>query len=135
MASYEISRVGETKDQLGEGLLWDAQTQQIYWTDALGRVLHRLDEASGERVDFETPGDIGAFALRENGGGIVSLGDGFYFIDLSTGEVERAGEILNHNDGLRFNDGAVDRQGRFFVRHDACSTGEGRGAKWRTLAI
>jgi sugar lactone lactonase YvrE len=47
--NYTIRRVGDTKDQLGEGPLWDVEEQALYWLDSCGPTVHRLDPATGER--------------------------------------------------------------------------------------
>jgi L-arabinonolactonase len=107
----EITRIGDTTDQLGEGLLWDDVAQILYWTDAVQGIVHRLDPVSGERRDHRLPGQIGSLALRRKGGAIVTLENGFYALDLETGETAPLA-LLDVPEGLRFNDGKVDRQGR-----------------------
>ena len=39
--AIDIERVGDTKDRLGEGPLWDVAEAALYWVDSLGRVIHR----------------------------------------------------------------------------------------------
>jgi sugar lactone lactonase YvrE len=115
MPALEIKRVGDTVDRLGEGLLWDNVQNVLYWTDALEGIVHRLDPATAERKDLRLPDQIGALALRESGDAIVTLTDGVYFLDLTTGATQPA-VLFNHGrDDIRFNDGAVDRQGRFLA--------------------
>jgi sugar lactone lactonase YvrE len=111
----EIKRVGATVDGLGEGLLWDAKLGALYWTDAVDALLHRLDMASGERRDYRMPSQIGSLALREGGGAVVALEDGFHFLDLESGATTPGVVIGTAGGGLRFNDGKVDRQGRFLA--------------------
>ncbi|MFX8164782.1 SMP-30/gluconolactonase/LRE family protein, partial [Acinetobacter baumannii] len=33
----------DRRDRLGEGLLWSAREQAVYWVDILGQHVHRLD--------------------------------------------------------------------------------------------
>ena len=54
-------------------------------------------------------------ALRENGGAIVSLRDGFYFFDFDSGETSLIHKIQPGERRPRLNDGKVDRRGRFFA--------------------
>ena len=59
------------------------------------------------------PEHIGSLALREKGGAVVSLRDGFYALDFATGA---CGKLVDPDPGkprIRMNDGKVDRQGRF----------------------
>jgi sugar lactone lactonase YvrE len=56
---------------------------------------------------------IGSMALRRRGGALLSLAEGFHFLDFRTGDVEL---VVNPEPGRpnnRLNDGKVDRQGRF----------------------
>jgi L-arabinonolactonase len=115
MPEYEIARVGDSVDELGEGLLWDAHGQVLYWIDSIGKFIRRLDPQTGIRRDWAVPSEIGAIALRENGGMIAALRDGLYSVDLDSGAVEPVNLIDTGRADQRFNDGAVDRQGRFVV--------------------
>ena len=81
---YTVNRVGETRDRLGEGPLWDVQEQALYWLDSRGPVIHRLDPASGKRQDWTLPSTVGSMALREQGGAVVALETGFHFFDFET---------------------------------------------------
>jgi sugar lactone lactonase YvrE len=52
-------------------------------------------------------------ALRQKGGAILSLRDGFYAFDFGTGQATRIVETQPGELRPRMNDGKVDRQGRF----------------------
>lgn len=133
MGGIEITRVGDTIDQLGEGLLWDDQSQVLYWTDAMQGIVHRLEPTTGERSDHRLPGQIGSLALREQVGAIVTLENGFYTLDLDTGETKPLA-LFDVPEGLRFNDGKVDRQGRIVagtMHIRAPADGVFRGALYR----
>ena len=58
---------------------------------------------------------MGAFALREQGGGVLTMRDGFYFMDLDSGETELIALVDADEPRTLFNDGKVDRRGRFFA--------------------
>jgi L-arabinonolactonase len=113
--SVEIVRVGTTVDKLGEGLLWDDRRQLLYWCDAMAGRLHRLDPKTGAHRDVSVGKMIGAIALRESGGAVAALEDGFYFLDLDTGSSQPIVTFDVAREGIRFNDGKVDRQGRFIA--------------------
>lgn len=113
--AMSITRVGETKDRLGEGPIWDAESQRLFWIDSLGGVLHRLDPVSGARQDVTVPAPIGSLALRRSGGAILSLQDGFHGFDFASGKTHPMARLgIDHPD-VRLNDGKVDRQGRFLA--------------------
>jgi sugar lactone lactonase YvrE len=113
--SVEIIRVGETVDRLGEGLLWDNRRRRLYWCDAMEGLVHCLDPVSGAHSEVSTGKMIGAIALRESGGALAALTDGFYFLDLETGRSTPVATFDLGRDDIRFNDGKMDRQGRFIA--------------------
>lgn len=115
MSAVEVKRIGDTVDLLGEGLLWDDKANLLYWIDSIGRLIRRLDLTTGERRDFAVPSEIGAIVMRQNGGLVAALRDGLYFFDLESGNVKPANLIDTGRTDQRFNDGKVDRQGRFLI--------------------
>lgn len=110
-----IRRVGTTKDRLGEGPIWDAGTQRLFWIDSLGGTIHRLDPVSGDRQDYAVPAPIGSMTLCRSGGAILSLQDGFHRYDFDTGEATPFALLGLGHPNVRLNDGKTDRQGRFLA--------------------
>ncbi len=108
-----IELLVDAKASLGEGPLWDVAEQRLYWIDSLGDKVHRCDAAGGERRSWDVPENIGSMALREKGGAICSLRDGFYTLDFETGKTEKIADPDPGKPRIRMNDGKVDRQGRF----------------------
>ena len=105
----------EHRSQLGEGPLWDARANRLYWVDTYGPALHSVDADGGDMKTWPMPEHIGACALRENGGAIVALRSGFFELDLNTGDLTRIAETHPGELRPRFNDGKTDRQGRFIA--------------------
>jgi L-arabinonolactonase len=108
-----IEVVSDRPDRLGEGPLWDAREQRLYWIDSYGPAIHSADAAGGDRRSWTVPEPIGSMALREKGGAILALRDGFYTFDFDSGEAARIHETQPGELTPRMNDGKVDRQGRF----------------------
>jgi sugar lactone lactonase YvrE len=99
---------------VGEGPLWDAQEQALYFVDLFGQLLFRHDPNSGTFKQWKMPQPIAAATLTASGGMLVALADGFYAFDrASTALTPRARPTLAT--GTQFNDGKVDRQGRFLA--------------------
>ncbi len=112
---YKVEHVLAAQDALGEGPIWSVAEQALYWVDIEGRRVHRLDPASGEHEVFSPGPQFTALGLRASGGMVAATGDGFAFWDPRAGTVR---SIVNPEPGkpdARFNDGAVDRQGRFWA--------------------
>lgn len=101
--------------QLGEGPLWDAQSERLYWVDTYGPALHSVNAAGGDMKTWPMPEPIGACALREKGGAIVALRSGFFELDLDSGEINLLTKTHPGELRPRFNDGKTDRQGRFIA--------------------
>ena len=127
-----IERVGETIDLLGEGPLWDVEEQALYWVDTRGCKIRRLDWATGERRDWEVPEMIGSMALRKGGGAVIALRTGVHTFDFETGVAALVSDPEAADPDTRFNDGKVDRQGRFLTGTMVTRiSGEARGSIYR----
>lgn len=118
--NYTIECVVACNNHLGEGPIWDVEQGALYWVDGTGRrvgnpALWRLDPASGKTRNWSLDHDVGAMALRERGGAVLALDDGFYLFDFNRGELELITLIESEQPRSRLNDGKVDRQGRFFA--------------------
>lgn len=103
------------QDILGEGPLWSPDEQALYWVDIQRPALQRWHPASGDYRSWQMPSEIGSFALRESGGCVVALRTGLYFFDLRRGRLDLICDPEPDQPFTRFNDGKVDRQGRFWV--------------------
>lgn len=119
--SLRIECVVECQNHLGESPIWDPVDGLLYWVDGTGpRVgnpsIWRLNPRNGQIDTWHTSKDIGAMALREGGGAILAMSDGFYLFDFDRGgEPTRVVPIETEEPRSRLNDGKVDRRGRFFA--------------------
>jgi L-arabinonolactonase len=111
----KIEVLVDVKTQLGEGPLWDAETERLYWVDSTGMKVFRTTHDGREVRAWDVPQAIGSMALRRNGGAVVSLQRGLHFLDFETGEVAFIVDPEPNKPDNRLNDGKVDRSGRFFV--------------------
>lgn len=110
----DIQCVVDAKAQLGEGTCWDPHAQCLWWLDIYGQTIHRFEPRTGQTYTFATPQRPGCLAVRDRGGLILAMGDGFHFFDPSSGQFQA---IVNAEADLpetRMNDGKTDRQGRFW---------------------
>lgn len=112
----EIKCAVESKNLLGEGPVWCAEENALYWLDIKGKSIWRHHPASGKTENWETPEEPGSMALRQNGKGLITaLWNGFRFFDPGTGNFEIIHDHEQDNPNSRFNDGRCDRQGRFWA--------------------
>jgi sugar lactone lactonase YvrE len=104
---------------LGEGPLWSEREQALYWTDILGRKLHRYTPESGEQRTWPFDEFICTVAERElrgrEGNLIVTLHSGFAFFDTETATLTPLHDPEPTLESNRFNDGKVDPRGRLWA--------------------
>jgi len=113
-ADSNLHCVADVHALLGEGPVWVAREAALYWVDIKALKIFRLDER-GEVQQWRTPFRVGSIAPRASGGFIAGTEHGIAAFDPASGRLE----ILFHPEeslpGNRFNDGKVDRSGRFWV--------------------
>jgi xylono-1,5-lactonase len=110
----EISCVADVKAVHGEGPVWVEREVALYWVNITGRKIHRLNE-SGNTREWDTPARVGAIAPRAGGGFIAATDKGFAHLDLDSGSFNTIADPEPDLPGNRFNDGKVDRSGRFWA--------------------
>ncbi|WAH60656.1 SMP-30/gluconolactonase/LRE family protein [Pseudomonas silvicola] len=114
----EITCLVRAADMLGEVPLWCDRTRKLWWVDVMRPALQSYDPATGEHTaQFLGNGlQLGAIALREQGGFLLATNHGFYLFDPEQGGVlELIGNPEADKPGNRMNDGRCDRAGRFWV--------------------
>jgi sugar lactone lactonase YvrE len=110
----------QVHNHLGEGPVWDVEEGRLYWVDGTGRrvgnpSIWRLDPRTGRTESWALDHDVGALALRKDGGLVLALDDGFYFYDLVQRRLELVQLVDAEQPRTRLNDGKCDRRGRFFA--------------------
>ena len=110
-----VDCVLDARAATGEGPVWSVAEQALWWVDIPACRLNRFDPASGENRVFDMPSPIGCFALREGGGLVVALCEGWHAFDPASGALERWHDPEPERPGNRFNDGATDPSGRFWA--------------------
>jgi sugar lactone lactonase YvrE len=126
-----ISVLADVKPLLGEGPLWDAEGERLYFLDALGRRVFRCTAQGGEMRAWLLPSRVGSMALWTEDATVVALADGFYRLDLGTGEINLLARPEPDRPGNALNDGKVDPQGRFLCGSMDLGEEKPTGALWR----
>jgi sugar lactone lactonase YvrE len=112
----EIRCIISSKDKLGEGCLWDADSQCLWWLDiARPTRIQRLNPATGEHKVWTSPLLLTAIAKKQSGGFIVGGEDGVYGFDPATGTTTLLCRPETDIPLNRMNDGSCDPQGRFWI--------------------
>jgi L-arabinonolactonase len=118
--TVKIECVLQCENHLGEGPVWDDRNGLLYWVDGTGRrvgkpAIWRMDPRSGKVENWSLDHDVGAMALREDGGAVLALDDGFYFFDFASGKLDLIQLVDAEQPRTRLNDGKCDRRGRFLA--------------------
>jgi len=61
----QITRLEVPQCSVGEGPVWDVQSQRLYWIDILEKAVYCLDPDSGRTQRWSVPAIIGSMAIRK----------------------------------------------------------------------
>lgn len=101
---------------IGESPTWAAAEKALYWIDVKKPALYRYDPTTGSQRCWSMPGDIGAFCLvGEPRGAVVALRQGIFRLDFASESLTRLASPPYDPALFRFNEGACDIAGRFWV--------------------
>jgi len=133
-AEWTPECVWDAKATLGEGPLWSVREQSLYWVDILRKRLHRFTPDTGERRAWEFDQEISSVAERaEVPGLVVTLRHGFASFDPATETLQSLAEPERELSDNRFNDGKVDRNGRYWAGTVEFGCKEPAGSLYRLL--
>lgn len=111
----DVTVVHRASAQIGEGPVWDARTQRLYWVDIPARLLHVFNPADGTNTTHECPDIVTSVSPRAAGGVLLTLRRSFAFFDETTKRFETIADVEPDMPGNRFNDGKTDRRGRHWA--------------------
>ncbi|MFC3803233.1 SMP-30/gluconolactonase/LRE family protein [Cohnella sp. GCM10012308] len=123
-----VSLASDAQAQLGEGPVWDARDDSLYWVDILSHRVysHRPEEPNSDRA-IELSPFVSSIVPRRSGGFALTLQDGFYGYDPATAELTLLAEVEASLPGSRFNDGKCDPAGRYLAGTMSMDEEKGRG--------
>ena len=110
-----VECIADVKAVLGEGPVWVEREGALYWVDIKGYKVFRYTLGSAALKIWNTPYRVCSLAPSADGGFIAGTEDGFSRVDL---EADRFAPIVNPEPERvtnRFNDGKLDRRGRFWA--------------------
>jgi sugar lactone lactonase YvrE len=106
-----VWRVGA---ELGEGPMWSAREQALWFVDIKGRKLHRHAARSGENHSWSAPDQPGFVVPTVAGDFMCGLKTGLHRFDPASGAFTQAWTVEPDKPGNRLNDACVDREGRLW---------------------
>lgn len=116
MTDSHVEIVLDARATIGESPTWYAAQSALFWIDVKEPALHRYDPAGRTARSWPVTSDIGAFALEKDGAGaLVALRTGLFRLDLASGAQTLLAPPPFDPALHRFNEGACDPAGRFWV--------------------
>ena len=130
-AGLEAACLVECRTVLGEGPVWVAREGAVYWVDIKAPAIFRWVAATAALSRWSAPFGICSLAPSIKGGFVAGTEHGFAFVDPE----ESNYELFHNPEPLfprnRFNDGKVDRLGRFWAGTMDDEEEHARGALYR----
>lgn len=131
MAATTPHCVWEVGATLGEGVLWDAARERVWFVDIKGRRIHRCAADGTDQRSWDAPGQVGFVVPGADGGMLCALDDGLYrFLDAS-GEFAAVAKVEADLPGNRFNDGHVGADGALWFGSMDDGEAQASGALYR----
>jgi sugar lactone lactonase YvrE len=117
---------------IGESPVWSVREHALYWVDVEARCVQRFTPRTGGQERWAMPEPTGSIGLRCEGGLIAATRTGFVLLDTVSGVVTPVLDPEADLPGNRFNDGKVDRAGRFWAgTKNIANTPEPTGSVYR----
>ena len=142
MPESRVRCLWPARASLGEGPLWSARDNAVYWVDIKGQFVHRYSLVDESKQSWPMPERIGwVIERRDQSGFIAGFKSGFAFLTLDPVKVTPIGNPDDARPGNRLNDAKADAQGRIWAgsMDDAEVTATGSlfrlasDLKWQTL--
>ena len=114
--THQAQPIFTIQTEHGEGIIWEEKEQRLYWVDIHQGKYYKANTESLAVESFQIDQPLGVLAVREKGGTVMAVRDGFAFFDEENSKfqlIEPSPE--QDNEKVRFNDGAVSPDGRFFA--------------------
>lgn len=120
----------DARARLGEGPVWDAASQTLFWVDVYNHRVHRFDPATGKNHYFDTGEVVAALAPAGPDRLLIARKASLAYLNTQTGKIQHLVSLDFPSPGdTRCNDGKCDSQGRFWI--GTCSNTPGAAALYR----
>ena len=111
----EVEHVLSLGSECGEGPLWVPEEKAVYCLDIPACKVFRHLPSAGQLETFNFDLPVSALGMRASGGFVVATKRGFAFWNPPATQLQFIADPEADKPDNRFNDGAVDRQGRFWA--------------------
>ncbi len=115
LVQSSVQNLLTARARLGEGPVWDADQQTLYWVDIYNHLVHQFNPKTGKDRYFEVGDLVSAIAIAKPDQLLLALRDRLAFLNLKTEKLETLKSVKFSHPDTRFNDGKCDPQGRFWI--------------------
>ena len=115
MTSDSVRKCVAPDAVLGEGPVWDSKSARLHWLDADQKKLFTFDPTTDAAQISDLPAYPGSYAMRKGGGLVMAYRNQIALIydEIASAKIIETPKVDFSVE--RFNDGACDRRGRFWV--------------------
>ena len=107
----EVECVWPVAAILGEGPVWSAAEEALWFVDIKAPAIHRFHPGSGAKRSWPAPARVGFIAPTQQGGWIAGLKTGLHRFNPETGNFTLLHVVEPHSPNNRLNDCFVDSEG------------------------
>jgi sugar lactone lactonase YvrE len=102
--------------ELAEGPVFDARSNALLWVDIKAQSISHRELDGVDTAHIPVGEDIGCIALTDNSDVLIAaLRSGWYAVNIRNGEQKLIAAPSHPTSAFRFNDGAVDVEGRLWT--------------------
>lgn len=131
MSDLRLIKHLDLKNQLGEGVTWDARHNTLWWIDILSNQLFCWPDGKSV-ITYDTPFQLCSFGLTHNPNTLIAAFDtGFALYTPATQAVKWLCKVEEHLADTRLNDGKVDRSGCFWAGSMATNESQAIGSLYK----
>ena len=127
----DIRVISDAISDVGEGPLYNHETNLVTWVDITGKKWHQCDFLGGRTSTHDVPKMMGAIVERRSGGYFAAVEEGFADVNPNKGYT-----VVKHflPDEERMNDAKADARGRWWAGSNAIDFTAGKGQLHRVEA-
>ena len=111
----QFETLNDIQCSLGEGPVYDARRDMLFYCDIPAKAVHGVQLATGETRTWTFPTDVGSLGVCESGRVLVALRHAVVLFDIDTGKSTEIATVEEGRTETRLNDGKVGPDGAFWV--------------------
>ena len=116
MENIKLIKAVSVDNTLGEGVVWNAEDNAVWWTDIQECKLYRYQPDNDVLNSWKLPERLGSFTFTNKKDWLIcAFAGGFALYNIKSSKLKWLAKPDSDLIHTRFNDGKIDRQGRFWA--------------------